>query len=149
MAGFDLVHSHAFQVEVLGVTDGSSPEYFYRIEGLDSHVKTEDYLPGGATRMYARYTMSKTTDLVLTRPLVKGKTKITQWCEDAIDKLKCQLTQAHILVLDQKANILAQWTVEDVYPKGISITPFSIQDQSNTGIGETITIGYSRLVRTK
>ncbi|WP_339044007.1 phage tail protein [Cardinium endosymbiont of Tipula unca] len=149
MADFNLVHSYSFQVEVLGVTDGSSPEYFYRVEGLDSSLNMESYLPGGANRPYARSTACETTDLILTRPLVEGKTKITLWCEDAIDKLIFKLTQAHILILNKEAKILAQWTVEDVYPKGISITPFSLQGQSNAGIGETLTIGYSRLVRTK
>jgi phage tail-like protein len=133
----------------LGVTDGSSPEYFYKVEGLHNTLKVEAYLPGGATRPYYRSYACETTDLILTRPLVEGKTKITVWCEDAIDRLVFKLTQAHILVLNQEASILAQWTIEDIYPKGIAITPLQLNSQSDFGIGESITIGYSRLVRTK
>ncbi|CCM10238.1 phage tail protein [Candidatus Cardinium hertigii] len=149
MADFNLVHSHSFQVEVLGVTDGSSPEYFYRVEGLNNFLNMEAYLPGGANRPYYRSSACETTDLILTRPLVEGKTKMTLWCENAIDKGLFTLTQAHILILNKEAKILAQWKLEDVYPKGIAITPFQLNVQENTGIGETITIGYSRLVRTK
>lgn len=149
MTDFNLVHSHSFQVEVLGVTDGSSPEYFYKVEGLNNFLNMEAYLPGGANRPYYRSSACETTDLILTRPLVEGKTKMTVWCEDAIDKGLFKLTQAHILVLNKEAKILAQWKIEDVYPKGIAITPFQLNAQMDAGIGETITIGYSRLVRTK
>lgn len=149
MVDFNLVHSHSFQVEVLGVTDGSSPEYFYKVEGLNNILKMEPYLPGGANRPYYRSSACETTDLILTRPLVEGKTKLTVWCEDAIDRGLFKLTQAHILVLNKEAKILAQWKLEDVYPKGIAITPFHLNAQTDLAIGETITIGYSRLVRTK
>ena len=149
MVDFNLVYSHSFQVEILGVTDGSSPEYFYQVDGLNNSLNMESYLPGGSSRPYYRSNACETTDLVLTRPLVKGKTKITVWCEDAIDRLMFKLTQAHILILNKEANILAQWTIEDVYPKGVSITPFKLYGQSDFEIGETISIGYSRLVRTK
>ena len=149
MSEFNLVHLHFFQVEILGVTDGSSPEYFYKIEGLSSSLRMEAYTPGGANRPYYRSNSCETADLILTRPLVEGKTKITFWCEDAIDKQSFKLTRAHVLVLNKEAKILAQWTVEDVYPKGIAITPFAMHQQQQTAIGETITIGYARLVRVK
>ena len=149
MADFSLVHSHSFQVEILGVTNGSSPEYFYKVEGLSNSLKMEPYLPGGANRPYYRSDSCETTDFILTRPLVKGKTKITFWCEEAIDKGIFKLTQAHVLVLNKKGKILAQWTMEDVYPKGIAITPFELNDPGAFAVGETITIGCSRLVRTK
>ena len=149
MPDFNLVYSHSFQVEILGVTDGSSPEYFYRIEGLRSALNMQSYTPGGANKPYYRSNTCKTTDLILIRPLVEGKTKITIWCEDTIDTQVFKLTQAYILVLNQEAKILAQWTIEDVYPKEIAITPFYIQNKEDNGIRETITVGYSRLVRTK
>ncbi|TSJ80975.1 MAG: phage tail protein [Candidatus Cardinium sp.] len=149
MADFNVVHAHSFQVEILGVTDGSSPEYFYKVEGLSNTLKMGAYLPGGSHRPYYRSNACETTDLVLARPLIEGKTKITLWCEDAIDKGLFKLTQAHILVLSKKGKILAQWKIEDVYPKGIAITPFQLNGRIDLGIGETITIGYSRLVRTK
>ncbi|CAH2559990.1 phage tail protein [Cardinium endosymbiont of Oedothorax gibbosus] len=149
MTGFNLVHSHSFQIEILGVTDGSSPEYFCKVEGLNNALKMEPYLPGGANRPYYRSNACETTDLILTRPLVEGKTKMTVWCEEAIDKGIFKLTQAHILVLNKEGKILAQWKIEDVYPKGIAITSFQLDGQADPAIGETITIGYSRLVRTK
>lgn len=151
MADFNLVYSHSFQVEVLGITDGSSPEYFYKVEGLNHWLNMESYLPGGANRQISRSRSCETTDLVLTRPLVEGKTKITIWCEGAVDMFdpSFKLTQAHILILNREAKILAQWTIEDAYPKGIAITPFHIYSQADASIGETITIGYSRLARTK
>ncbi|WP_419241495.1 phage tail protein [Cardinium endosymbiont of Nabis limbatus] len=149
MADFNVVHSHSFRVEVLGITDGSSPEYFYKVEGLNNSLSMEAYLPGGANRPYYRSNACDTTDLILTRPLVEGKTKITLWCEEAIDKGLFKLTQAHILVLNKEGKILAQWKIEDVYPKGIAITPFQLSGPTEFGVGETITIGYSRLVRTK
>lgn len=144
-----LIHLHFFQVEILGVTDGSSPEYFYSVEGLSHALEMEAYAPGGANRPYYRSKACKTSDIILTRPLVKGKTKITFWCEEAMDQQQFQLTQAHVLILNQEGDILAQWVVEDVYPKGIAITPFSVQMQQGNAIGENITLGYSRLVRTK
>ncbi|HLP34989.1 MAG TPA: phage tail protein [Amoebophilaceae bacterium] len=149
MPDFNLVHSHFFQVELLGVTDGSSPEYFHRVEGLRSSLNMEAYVPGGANKPFYTSNGCETTDIVLTRPLLEGKTKITLWCEDAIDKQIFKLTQACLLVLNREAKIIAQWTIEDVYPKGIAITPFYLQKEIDAGIGETITIGYSRLVRTK
>lgn len=149
MADFNLVHAHSFQVEVLGVTDGSSPEYFYKVEGLSNALTMEAYQPGGSHRPYYRAIACDTTDLILTRPLIEGKTKITLWCEDAFDKGLFKLTQAHILMLSKKGKILAQWKIEDVYPKGIAITPFQVNGPTEVGVGETITIGYSRLVRTK
>lgn len=149
MPNFNLVHSHSFQIEVLGVTDSTSPEYFYKIQGLNNSLDMEPYLPSGANRPYYRANSCQTTDLILTRPLVEGKTKLTVWCEDAIDKGLFKLTQAHVLVLNKEGKILAQWNIEDVYPKGIALTSFELHHQSELGIGETITIGYSRLVRTK
>ncbi|MGI2298675.1 phage tail protein [Candidatus Cardinium hertigii] len=149
MAGFNLVHSYSFQVEILDVTDGSSPEYFYKVEGLNNFLNMEPYLPGGANRPYYRSIACETTDLVLTRPLVEGKTKMTLWCEDIIDTGRFDPKQVHILVLNKEAKILAHWKLEDAYPKAISITPFQLNTQTDPGIGETITIGYSRLVRTR
>lgn len=149
MPDFNLVSSYSFQVEILGVTDGSSPEYFYKIEGLNHSLQGDLYLAGGSSKFYYKSNACATTDLILTRPLVEGKTKITAWCEEAIDKLTFKLTQAHILILSREGKILAQWTIEDAYPKGISITSFQLSGQLNNSVGETITIGYSRLVRTK
>lgn len=149
MLDFNLVHSHFFQIELLGITDGSSPEYFYRVEGLKSFLTMKSYVPGGANKPFYASNACETADLVLTRPLLAGKTKVTLWCEEAIDKQIFKLTQACLLVLNREAKIIAQWTVEDVYPKGIAITPFCIKNESYNSIGESITMGYSRLVRTK
>ncbi|WP_243018235.1 MULTISPECIES: phage tail protein [Candidatus Cardinium] len=149
MADFTLVYSHSFQVEILGVTDGSSPEYFYKVEGLSAALKMEALLPGGSNRPYYKSNACEATDLILTRPLIEGKTKITIWCEEAIDKGLFKLTQAHVLILNKERKVLAQWTIEDVYPKAIAITPFELNRSTDPGVGETITIGYSRLVRTK
>ncbi|MDD9139979.1 MAG: phage tail protein [Candidatus Cardinium sp.] len=149
MANVNLIYTCSFQVEILGITDGSSPEYFYSVEGLNHFLRVEPYLPGGTNRPYYRSEACETTDLVLIRPLVEGKTKITVWCEEALDRGNFKLTQAHILVLSREAKILAQWTIEDIYPKGIGITPFHSNNQVNNCVAETITIGYSRLARTK
>ncbi|AXI24303.1 Tail tube protein Gp19 [Cardinium endosymbiont of Sogatella furcifera] len=149
MVDFNLVHTYSFQVEVQKVTDNSSREYFYKVEGLNNALRMEPYLPGGANRPYYRANACETTDLILTRPLVEGKTKITVWCEKAIDTGFFELTRAHIFVLSREGKILARWDIEDVYPKGIAITPFQLNGPTEFGVGETITLGYSRLVRAK
>jgi len=149
MANVTLLPLQCFQVEVLGVTDGSSPEYFYMVEGLSSSLSMEAYRPGGSNRPYYMSNQVETTDLILRRPLVEGKTKISFWCEDVIHKQYFTPQRAYIVILSRDGGILAQWTVEDVYPKGIAIMPFCVQQQRQDVIGEVITIGYSRLVRTK
>ena len=147
MEASKLVHSYSFQIEVLDITDGSSPENFYEVEGLSISLKTEKYMPGGYNKPFDIPISSQRGDLRFKRPLIEGKTKITQWCEEAVDKLTFKLTRVQILVLNKDAKVVAQWVAEDAYPKGIEITPIGIG--SDTLIGESITLSYSRLARVK
>ncbi|MBX9890105.1 MAG: phage tail protein [Amoebophilaceae bacterium] len=149
MSDFNLVHLHFFQVEILGVTDGSSPEYFYKIEGLSSSLRMEAYTPGGSNRPSYLSNGCETADLILTRPLVEGKTKLSFWCENTIDKQVFDRKQVHVFVLNKENKILARWTLEEAYPKAIAISPFVLHQEQQTVIGETITIGYARLARVK
>lgn len=146
----NLIYPYSFQIEILGVTDGITPEYFCTIDGLKNWLNMEEYIPGGSTRPFYIPNYCQTEDLSLKRPLMEGKTKISTWCEEAISTLQFKLTQAHIVSLNRAGGIIAQWNIEDVYPKGITIMPLSLQSQpEDLQIGEVITIGYSKLVRTK
>ena len=41
-----------FKVEFEGISDGSSPEYFYAVDGLGISYRTEKYLPGGYSQPF-------------------------------------------------------------------------------------------------
>ena len=41
MPELQLIYLHAFQVEILGVTNGGEPEYFYTVEGLKNAIKNK------------------------------------------------------------------------------------------------------------
>ena len=150
MPELQLIYLHAFQVEILGVTNGGEPEYFYTVEGLKKMITVEDYTPGGSILPFQKPNACISPDLVLKRPLMTGKTKISKWCEKALDTLDFELTQAYVIALNRESNIIAQWTIEDIYPKGIEIMPLSMNhEMEDIQIGERITIGYSKLMRTK
>jgi phage tail-like protein len=145
------VFKHSFQITVEKVSDEHSPqEYFYSVDGLEKSVvfTKQEYVPGGYSNPIETPTSHKPGKLILRRPLMETGSKITQWCEQALETLIFDPTQVYIFILDFNKNIVAQWIAENAYPTAIEISPLGL-DRGSEIVEETISILYSKLVRTK
>ncbi len=135
-----------FKVEFEGISDGSSPEYFYAVDGLGISYRTEKYLPGGYSQPFEIPVAYQADQLVLRRPLHEEKTKITQWCEEALDSGTFKPVAAQIFVLNRNGGIVTHWSIENVYPTGVKISSLSYTQGSRV-IEETITLVYAAIKR--
>jgi phage tail-like protein len=136
----------SFQVSLEGVSDENSPEYFYAIEGLGIMYQMERYYPGGYGRSYNMPVQYETDNLTLKRPLLQGKTNITQWCEKALDSGIFKPTIAHILILNHDKTVNNHWAVEQIYPVGIKLSSLNLES-GDPVVMEVITFSYARLNR--
>ena len=140
------IFKHTFQIKIENVSEDSSPEYFYAVEGLGLIYQTEQYLPGGYNQPFAIPTVYQTTNLILKRPLLVDKTEITKWCEETLDTGVFKPTVAHIFVLGRNEEVRVHWSAEGIYPLGFKLSSLDVE-QGNSVIVETITLAYSRLSR--
>ena len=136
----------SFQIMFDGVSDTSDPEYFYAVDGLGITYQMDRYVPGGHGRSYSMPQMYETDNLVLKRPVVQTKTKITTWCEKALDTSIFTPTIAHIFVLNKDRSIHTHWSAEQIYPIGLKISSLDLES-GNPVVLETITLAYARLNR--
>jgi phage tail-like protein len=137
---------HSFKVTLQDVADDKDMEYFYAIEGLGLMYQVDNYSPGGYGSSYSMPIMYEVDKLVLKRPLAQEKSKISTWCQEALDTGIFKPTIAHIFILNVDDSINNHWTAERVYPIGIRLSPLDLES-GNPIIIETITLAYSKLNR--
>ena len=135
-----------FKVEFEGISDGS-PEYFYSVEGLGASYRTEKYLPGGYATPFEIPLAYQATHLILRRPFHREKTKITKWCEEALDHSKFEPVGAQIFILNRQGDIVAHWSLVGTYPIGLDIS--SLGDKGSRVVEERITFVYKTVRRIK
>lgn len=136
----------SFQITLQDISNESTPEYFYSVEGLGITYQTERFLPGGYNKSYTVPMLYETDNLVFKRPLLQGKSNITKWCEQALDTNIFKPTTAHIFVLNKDQSINTHWAAEQIYPIGIKYSTLDLESGSPV-ILEIITLAYSRLNR--
>ena len=138
-----------FRIVIQDLPGNGPPEAFYSIKGLSisTPYTTAPYLPGGYDEPFNLPIACQTGTLILKRPLVKEKTNLTKWCEDALRSPTLKPTVAYIFILDYNENIVTQWSAKGIYPVGLESSPLGLE-QGNGVIEETITLAYTSLTRT-
>lgn len=143
---FTPAFKYSFKVTLQDVADDKDMEYFYAIEGLGLTYQVDNYSPGGYGSSYSMPVMYETDNLTFKRPLFQEKSKITKWCQEALDTGIFKPTIAHIFILNVDESLNNHWTAEQIYPIGIRLSPLELES-GNPIIMETITFAYSKLNR--
>ena len=147
MNSFKPTFQSPFKIEFEGISDGS-PEYFYGVEGLEASYRTEKYLPGGYATPFEIPSAYQVTHLILRRPFYREKTKITKWCEEALNNSTFQPVGVQIFILNRKEEIVAHWSVVGTYPTGLAVSPLGYHQGSRV-VEERITFAYTSISRIK
>lgn len=148
MSHLQPVSGRLFRVEVQDLPASDTPEVFYSVKGLERVVQhiLEPYIPGGFDQPFYLPDACQQGTLTLIRPVLRQKTGLTKWCEEALGKMDFSPTWVHILVLDAQEKIVVEWLLEGAYPIGVSVAPLGVDGQAGI-IEESITLAYAKLSR--
>ncbi|RAW01594.1 phage tail protein [Pseudochryseolinea flava] len=113
---------------------------FQEVGGLNKTLEIEEFKEGGENRFAHRLpNPAKYANLVLKRGMLT-KSKLINWCFDAIDNFDFKPADITITLLDEKHNPLSVWNISKAYP--VKWLTTDLKAQENAIVIETLELAY-------
>jgi phage tail-like protein len=131
-----------FKVDFEG-TDGS----FQEVSGLSAEVTIEELTAGGEnTFIHKLPTRTKYGNLILKRGFIKDS-DLMGWLTDAIENFIFKPRVVNVNLLNEKHEVIAQWTFSGAYPVKWVVSDFKAME--NGLVIETIELAYQTFKHNK
>lgn len=119
---------------------------FQSVSGLDVQLETENLKEGGENRFTHQLPGRSqfSSSLTLKRGLIMPEdSAITDWCVEAFVNLKVYpLAVVNVLLLDEKHEPLARWSLQHVWPKSWKVA--ELNAERSEVLIETLELNYNR-----
>lgn len=145
---YQAVNFH-FMVSFKPDDTGSVDTRFQSVAGLDSTIETETVKEGGENRYeHVIPSRRKYGPLILKRGLLgPEQSAIAKWLKKAFDDEQVEpINTVDISLLNEKHQILMQWTINNVWPMSWKIG--ELNAERGEVLIETLELNYNRLLLT-
>ena len=121
---------------------GEEEGNFQEVSGISVSVQTEEIKEGGENQFIHRLpSPPKYNNLVLKRGMFIGST-VTNWILDSLEAFHFTPTTVNVMLLDEEASPLYQWTFFRAYPVKLEVTGLKAMKEGEIVI-ETLELAYS------
>ena len=131
-----------FKVEFMldGVSGKDREARFQEVSGFKKELTVTEYKEGGENRFSHRFPApAKYTNLVLKRGVLL-KSKVVDWCFDAIDQFTFKPIDLFVTLQDEENNPLVSWNFVGAYP--LKWSTGDLKAQENAVLIETLELAY-------
>ncbi len=129
-----------FSVE-FGISKNENDTKFQSVGGLSVEFDTEAFKEGGENRFeHILPVRTKFPDLVLKRGFLTKDSRIFDWCVNAFQNYKFELSEVTIKLLNDEHQPIKTWNIIGAYPKKWSVS--DLNAETNAIVVETLELRY-------